>query len=185
MKKITDVLKSWWLILLFGIVSTFFGIWLLTNRGAGFNLTKIILIVDFLFIGISSILGALSHKDTHSTAKFGMFGGVLTLICGLLLVATPLLPESFMMFLFAFGFVFSGLQGIFASIAMKKVNFNGWILTLIISILLFLTGLSLAGNPLVAFLAIDIITGCGVLITGIDLIYIGIKMHSVKKELER
>ena len=43
----------------------------------------------------------------------------------------------------------------------------------------------IASMVLVAFLAIDILTGCGVLITGIDLIYIGIKMHSVKKELER
>ena len=131
--------------------------------------------------GICSIFEYCSNPAKKEQKSGGlMVGGVVGLILGIaaaVLSVLALFNASIratlaltILFMFAFWLVYSGFASIYASFALKKKGGKMWIFTLILGVLIILTGFYGAIHPLFTALSIGYIIGIELMIYGVRLI---------------
>ncbi len=119
------------------------------------------------------------NNETEKKSKVMLADGVFGLIIGiaatvvsiiaLVDVRTRLWLDVFILIMFAFWMVYSGISSIISSFTMKKEGGKLWILTLILGICVVLTGLFSATHLLFSALELGFIIGMGLMIYGIRL----------------
>ena len=181
---IMDVLKKWWLALIIGILSLILGFIVVANPGRGIEFAKILVIIDFIAVGVISIISVIARRKEIPAWGWNLAGSIILLILGIVIAVTPFLPELVMMFMFTFGFLIKGIQGIFQAFDLKKQGVPGWGWPLAFSILVVIVGIMLVANPLAAFLSIDLLVAIGLIVFGISMISTAIAMSKAKSAID-
>ena len=181
---IMDVLKKWWLALIIGILSLILGFIVVANPGRGIEFAKILVIIDFIAVGVISIISVIARRKEIPAWGWNLAGSIILLILGIVIAVTPFLPELIMMFMFTFGFLIKGIQGIFQAFDLKKQGVPGWGWPLAFSILVVIVGIMLVANPLAAFLSIDLLVAIGLIVFGISMISTAIAMSKAKSAID-
>lgn len=182
--KVADILKQWWLVLIVGIISLILGFILIANPGTGFNLVRIIGIINFIVMGIMGIITTIARRKEIPAWGWNLVGSILLLGLGIFIAVVPMLSQTVLVFLFTFAFLFEGINGIFGAFSLKAQGVSGWGWTLALAIITVLLGILLVGHPLVAALSIDIIVAAAMLCFGITMIVLSIQMSKVKAEID-
>jgi len=121
-------------------------------------------------VGASLVMGGIFQIilaiKSHQLPKFSFLAGLLTLACGAILFAKPLLGISILSFLLITYFISSGLIKIITALKLRPLSGWGWELTNgIISLLL---GIALSkGWPVSGAWALGIFFGINLITTGI------------------
>ena len=181
---IMDVLKKWWLALIIGILSLILGFIVVANPGRGIEFAKILVIIDFIAVGVISIISVIARRKEIPAWGWNLAGSIILLILGIVIAVTPFLPELIMMFMFTFGFLIKGIQGIFQAFDLKKQGVPGWGWPLAFSILVVIVGIMLVANPLAAFLSIDLLVAIALIVFGISMISTAIAMSKAKSAID-
>ncbi len=183
--KIAEVLKKWWLVLLIGIISLVLGIVLIANPGTGFNVARVVGIINFIAIGVFGIISVIARRNEIPAWGWNLVGNILILGLGIFIAVVPGLSQTVLVFLFTFAFLFEGISGIFGAFTLKDQGVSGWGWTLALSIIVVLLGILLVAHPLVAALSIDIIVAAAMLCFGITMIVLSIQMSKTKAEIDK
>lgn len=115
-------------------------------------------------------------KENKSLAANGIVGlilGIGAAVISVLGIFSPLIRGSLdliILMLFAFWLFYSGVASIAKSVSLKKNGGKMWILTLILGILVLLTGIYGALHPVFTMVTIGYIIGFELIIYGVRLI---------------
>lgn len=183
-ESIMSILKKWWLALIIGILSLILGFIVVANPGRGIGFAKIFVIIDFIAVGVISVISVIARRKEIPAWGWNLAGAIILLILGIVIAVTPGLPEMIMMFMFTFGFLLKGIQGIFQAFEFKKEGVPGWGWTLAFSILVVILGIMLVANPLAAFLSIDLLVAIALIAFGISMISTAIAMSKAKSAID-
>lgn len=183
--RIAEILKKWWLVLIIGIISLILAFVLIANPGTGFEVARIVGIINFIAIGIVGIASTIARRNEIPAWGWNLVGCIILLGLGIFIAAVPLLSDTILIFLFTFAFLFEGINGIFGAISLKNQGVSGWGWTLALAIITVILGFLLVGHPLVAALSIDIIVAAAMLCFGITMIVLSIQMSKAKATMDK
>lgn len=150
--------------------------------GATFLNSSLIVAVLLGVLGVCSIFEFATNRDRKAEEgrKKLVANGVVELIFGIgaatLSVLAIFIPavrgvlDIVILLMFAFWLIYAGVAGIFKAVAFKKLGAKTWVFSLIMSILLIVTGLYGATHLLYAAFAIGYMIGIALLVYGVRLI---------------
>ena len=174
----TSVFKNWWLLTLNGIAAIIFGtLAVLTPK-----LTLLLLVVYFgvlaVFIGMFFIIGGLMNFKTTDLWDFWIFEGVLNLIIGIIILASPEISIKIFLLLIGVWALLIGMIQIISAVKMKYLLNDYWIYILN-GILAIVFAIVVLINPFESALVITTLLGVYAIILGIFSIFISLKMRRI------
>ena len=150
--------------------------------GATFLSSGLIVAILLGMMGVCSIFEFATNKEAKDTAGrkklaangvieliFGIGAAVLSL-CSIFFPAVRAMLDIMILMMFVFWLIYAGVAGIFGAVAMKKLGSRMWVFSLVMNILLIVTGLYGATHLLYAAFAIGYMIGISLLVYGIRLI---------------
>lgn len=178
--------KYWWLSLCIGIMSIILGILFIAAAGPALLTIAILFVIGFIVSGLFEITFAIANRNTLDGWGWSLASGIIDLIIGILLaIATPTLTIAVMIFFVGFYIMFRSIWGIGAAVEMKRAGFKDWgwllalaILGIIFSFLVIIDPI-IGGGFIVAFAAISFV------IYGIYRIYYGIRLKSIRDDIDK
>ena len=114
--------QSWWMYLVLGIVAVFIGWFLLVSTSRTVPVLIVLLGLYWLISGIVEVVVALfSINDEGSQWGWTLFGGILGIVAGLIVLNNPIFVSIItpIMFMYILAFVFI-INGVIRMIAGKK-----------------------------------------------------------------
>ncbi len=183
--RVVEILKTWWLVLIIGIISLILAFILIANPGTGFEVARIVGIINFIAIGVIGLISTIARRNEIPAWGWNLVGWIILIILGIVIAAVPYLSDTILVFLFTFAFLFEGINGIFGAITLKQQGVSGWGWTLALAIITVILGFFLVGQPFVAALSIDIIVSAAMLCFGITMIVLSIQMSKAKATIDK
>lgn len=183
--KLAFPVKYWWLSLVLGILFIVVAIWLLFNPMASYVALSI-LFAAFMFVsGLFEIVFAIGNKDTIPSWGWALAGGIIDLLIGILLLASPGLSMAVLPFILAFWLMFRGFSGIGTSMDLRRYGSRSWGWNLAISILAILLSFGIIWLPAAGALTFVLITAYTFIVIGIFRISISFelrKLHNMEQD---
>lgn len=176
--------KNWWVSILIGVLALVVGVLCLTTPDSTLLALSMVFVVVFLLSGILEIVFALSNRDMQGWG-WGLAGGILDLILGILLLTLPL-PVITLVLIYFVGFwlLIRSIWGIGIASDLSRWKGSGWgwllalaILGIIFSFLFFISPV-FGGGMIVWFASFAF------LFYGIFRIYLGIRLKSFKNDID-
>lgn len=170
--------KSWWTVLLRGILLLLFGLFALFSPGA--VLASIILYLGIVaaISGIFTIIGSIFSK--HEGKMMGVLEGLIYLIIGIVFIASPLFVLASLVYFIAIWALISGIMQIIYAIKLRKVIANEW-LAIISGIISIIFALVLFSNVVASGNAVVMVIGIFAVISGIMYIMLSFKIKGLGK----
>lgn len=162
-----------------GIFSILGSIYCIFYPGLTFLSTGWLITILLGVLGICSIFEYVTSKDKKiskgliADGVIGLILGICSAVISALGIFNPWVRGSLdlmILILFAFWLFYSGIVSIAKSFNIKKTGSKMWILTLILGVLVLLTGVYGAIHPLFTMATIGYIVGIELLLYGIRLI---------------
>ncbi|MBQ8795394.1 MAG: DUF308 domain-containing protein [Clostridia bacterium] len=165
-----------------GVFSILGAVYCMFFPGATFLSSGLVVAILLGVLGICSIFEYVrSRKQGEGQSKNLVAGGVFQLIFGIaaavMMVLAVFVPairailDIFILVMFVGWMIFSGVSGIFKAVSVKKATGSKvWIFTLIMSILLIITGLYGITHLMYAAFAIGYMIGIELMVYGVRLI---------------
>ena len=139
--------RSWWLILLFGIVSTLFGVMALVNpMAAGASLTWAIGILA-VAEGVVGLIGAF-NRNSGVSRGWMVFYALISLVFGAMAIANPVSMAASIVMVAGAWFLVSGVMRVVFAIRVRKEIDNEWMLILSGALSVIFGVVLLLGDPL-------------------------------------
>ena len=177
-EKLRDTIgRSWWLILLFGIVSTLFGVMALLNPvAAGASLTWAIGILA-VAEGVVGLIGAF-NRNSGVSRGWMVFYALISLVFGAMAIANPVSMAASIVMVAGAWFLVSGVMRVVFAIRVRKEIDNEWMLILggVLGVVL---GFLLLAAPLAGMIVGVIWIGVGALVYGLLQIYAAFKVRKL------
>ena len=182
--SVRDAVKYWWVSLVIGLIAVVLGFWCLAQPGVTLVTLSALFIAGFLVSGIFEIIFAISNKDTIKGWGWTLASGIISLLFGLLLLATPLATISTMLFFVGFWIMFQSFWAIGTSVDLQRSNIRGWGWMLAFGILGLILSFVLIVNPVFAAGFIVYLLSITLICYGVLRIYYGFRLRSLHKELK-
>ncbi len=172
-----------------GGFSIFGAVYCMFFPGATFLSSSLIVAILLGVMGICSIFEFATNKAEKNTEgrKKLAANGVIQLIFGIgaavLSVLAMFIPwvramlDIMILIMFVCWMIYAGIAGIFGAVAVKKLGSKIWVFSLIMNILLIVTGLYAATHLLYAAFAIGYMIGVALLVYGVRLIMSAFEKH--------
>ena len=173
-----QVTKSWYMILIKGIILTALSFFVLFNPKDTFKVAAFYLGIGFFIMGILLVIKGLPKRKEGETWNWDILEGIGDLILGFLLIVFPMALVTIIPILIG---LWAGLYGIIQIIESVKIKGNRS-LRLLTGILILMLSLILIFKPLLLGLTIAIWLGVLLLVAGVYNIYLAIKIRQDKKE---
>ena len=171
-----QISRTWWLVLIRGIVAIIFGILAMIWPG----ITLWVLVIFFGAYAIVSGLFALFAAFGHNVQSRAwlIISGILGILAGIIAFVWPGITTLALLYVIAFWAIFSGIAEIVAGIQARKVIDNEWML-IIGGILSVIFGILLIIWPGSGALALTWLIGIFAVIYGIAMIALSFKMKNL------
>ena len=185
-EKIAFAIKNWWLSLLLGVLYIAIAIWLLFNPLASYMALSVVFAVFMFVSGLFEIIFSVTNKDNLSSWGWYLAGGIIDLLLGLILIASPGLSMAVLPFILAFWLMFRGISGIGFSLDIRRYGSGNWGWYLFIAIIAILCSLGIIWVPAAGALTFVFMTAYAFILFGIFRLVIAFelrKLHKQNKEL--
>jgi uncharacterized membrane protein HdeD (DUF308 family) len=186
-KKVQNTIKHWYLPLISGLIFIVIGIYAFTTPVKAFGALALFFALTFVVSGLAEIFYAISNKEELDNWGWALFGGVLDLVIGLLLLSRPEVSALVLSFFVGFAIMFRSILGMAWSLEMRKYGAPDWVGLIVISILGLVFSIILIGNPGIAGLTIVIWTALAFVSIGFFQLFISFrlrKLHKLGKEVK-
>lgn len=178
--KLNGVGRYWWMYLVLGILACILGLSFFANLGFAITTVTLIAGIYFLVSGIFGAITAIVDRKFISLWGLHLVLHIFVILAGIALLTRPAFALSFIWILCGVGFMFDGIAMIVTSISLKKLNVDGWVLTLIFGILIVLAAFAIMGNPILGLIVVAVSAACGALFFGISNIVLAFKLKKIK-----
>ena len=178
--------KHWYLSLILGILFIGAGIWVFMTPVSSYLALSILFSVTIFISGISEIIYSISNRKEMDNWGWVLTGGIIDLLFGLWLMASPLLSIAILPFVVGFMLMVRSMMAIGFAIDLKDFSDSGWGWLLALSILGLLFSFVLLWNPAFAGLTLVICTGCAFVTLGVYRIILSFKLkhlHHLSKKI--
>lgn len=174
--------RTWWSLLVRGILSIIFGIIAFSQSGITLLSLLILFAIYAIADGISAITVSLQHKKTSENSNFILLIGIVSLAVGILTLIYPALSAVYLIIFMGFRALFNGILELIAAIRLRKeIENEAWLaLNGIISILF---GLWVIVNPGAGALALIWLIAAYSITIGFILIILAFKARSWSRQL--
>lgn len=173
-----ELARSWWVLVLYGVVAILFGLYLLMWPGAAaIGLTWAYGVVA-LVEGFLSLF-ALFDKSVSISRGWLVLYALASILFGVLAIAQPLQMAGVMLFLLAAWLIVAGVFRIVFAIRVRKIVSNEWMLVLSGALAIAL-GLLFAAYPLAGVLTLVIWIGAAALVYGVLQVVAGFRLRSLR-----
>lgn len=188
MKTFTDSLRpavrNWWISLLLGLLYIALAIWLFAKPMATYFALSVLFSVFMFVSGVSEIVFAAANRNTLPAWGWYLAGGVIDLIIGILLLASPGLSMAMLPYILAFWLLFRGFSGIGHSIDLRQYGSRNWGWYLFLAILAVLCSIGIIWIPAAGAMTFVLVTGYALLLFGFFRIVVAFELRRLKKESE-
>lgn len=171
--------KHWWAILLRGIIAVLFAF--LAFLATGFTLKLLLLFLGLYLLldGLFAIIGGFMAAKDHKNWWLLLLEGIISIIVGIFVFALPGITLLILVYLVAIWAVITGvfefLAGIMATWAIPGKVFIG--ITGVISVIL---GVVIFIYPVLSIVAMTWLLGIYALVIGLSLIFMSLRLKSLK-----
>lgn len=169
------VARSWWLILLFGVLSVLFGLMAVLNPvavGAGLTMAMGVMA---LVEGVLTLV-AVIKKDTALPTGWMVAYGLISVVFGALAVFRPVAMAESLVMVMAIWVLLAGVGRIVFAIRMRKTLENEWMLILSGVLAIVLAGLMLF-TPVAGLILAVVWIGVGALVYGLLQIFAAFRIR--------
>ena len=169
--------RSWWVILLFGIVSALFGVMALVNPvAAGASMTWAIGVLA-VAEGLVGLVGAF-NKGAGVSRGWMIVYAVISLVFGVMAIANPVSMAASIVMVAAVWFIVSGVLRIIFAIRVRKEIDHEWMLILggVLGVAL---GVLMLAAPVAGLIVGVIWIGIGALVYGLLQIFAAFKVRKL------
>lgn len=174
-----SVSRSWWLILLLGILAVLFGLLSIFNPvSAGASLTWAIGVLA-IAEGVSALFGAFS-KDAPASKGWMLLYAVISVAFGVLAVVNPISMAASIIWVMAIWIMIAGFMRIIFAVRVRKAIDNEWML-IVSGVLAVVLGALMLFAPVAGLILAVIWIGVGALIYGLLQIFAAFKIRSLLK----
>lgn len=178
--------KHWYLSLILGILFICVGIWVFMTPVSSYLTLSILFSVTIFVSGIFEIIYSISNRKEMDNWGWVLTGGIIDLLFGLWLMASPLLSIAILPFVVGFMLMVRSMMAIGFAFDLKDFANSGWGWLLALSILGLLFSFVLLWNPAFAGLTLVIWTGCAFITLGVYRIFLSFKLkhlHNLSKKI--
>ena len=172
--------KSGWVDILVSIVFAIIGIFMIMKTDLAIKIISYILGGIFIVIGIIKSIDYFLSKGKYDFYNYDLIYGIIAIIVGLITIFFSGLIESIFRFIIAFWIIYSGLIRLSMSFKLHAVEIDMWNVSLILSIIMIISGIYILFQNGALVLTIGIIM---VIYSIIDLIESVIFIRNVDKLL--
>jgi len=184
--SLKDYSKHWYLSLILGILFIGAGIWVFMTPVSSYLALSILFSVTIFISGIFEIIYSISNRKEMDNWGWVLVGGIIDLLFGFWLMASPLLSIAVLPFVVGFMLMVRSIMAIGFAFDLKDFSDSGWGWLLALSILGLLFSFVLLWNPAFAGLTLVIYTGCAFVTLGIYRIILAFKLkhlHNLSKKI--
>lgn len=184
-KKAENATKHWYLSLILGILFIGVGIWVLRTPLASYLTLSILFSVTIFISGISEIIYSVSNRKVMDNWGWVLAGGIIDLLFGLWLMASPALSLTILPYVVGFMLMYRSMISIGIAFDLKDFEDSGWGWLLVLGILGMLFSFFLFWNPMFSGLTIVIWTGLSFITLGVYRIILAFKLkqlHTLSKK---
>jgi uncharacterized membrane protein HdeD (DUF308 family) len=178
LKNIDSNKRFWWIPVISGLFLLLFGIWFMVAPLDSFQTLTIVFGILIFLSGILEIYIVLKDVGFSFDYLSYLWGGILNILLGILLIMNPQSILVIMSILISFWLIFKGGEMIKKALENKKRNTKNWKNRLAFGIIMILIAAILLWHPQIIGFTIAIWTSLAFIIIGVFRIYLGFKMRS-------
>ncbi len=176
----TNQSNYWWLPFISGLILLLFGIWFLAAPLDSFKTLTIVFGIIVLISGILEIYVLLKNSDGWSKVLVYLWGGLLNVILGILLIANPQTILVIISFVIGFWLIFKGGEQIKRALHLRKINSAVWKRVLTLGIIMIVLAAVLLWHPEIIGFTIVVWTSLAFIIIGIIRMYLAYRLKDIK-----
>lgn len=168
----------WWIPLFSGLFLLLFGIWFLVAPIDSFQTLTVIFGIVILLSGILEIYFILKEKGFATEFLSYIWGGVLSAVLGVLLIANPKTILIVISILIGFWLIYKSGEIIKKSLKQKKENNKKWRNNMFLGVMLIIVAIVLLWHPEIIGFTIAMWTSFAFIVFGVLRIYLAIKIKT-------
>ncbi|MDR2918980.1 MAG: DUF308 domain-containing protein [Tannerella sp.] len=185
MNSVKKAVKYWWISLLIGVLGIVAGICCIVTPVSSLIAITNVFIILLMLGGIFDIVFAVSNRKYMDGWGWSLAGGILELLLGILLLATPLpLVTNILVYMIGFWILFRSVMGIGESCELQRYGVKGWGWLLAFSILSLLFSFIFFMSPLFGGVFLTIYVGISFLFYGIYRIALAFELKRIGKDMK-
>lgn len=169
--------KFWWLALLKGGLLIILAFLIFRHPVSALVGVTIYIAITLLLTGITEIFASVAAKELIPKWGWGLTGGIIDLIFGIILLSNPALSAAIIPFVVGFWIIIYGVMTFVGSFAIKKTGNTLWWVETLLGLLAVIIGFSMTNNILAGVLAITYWMGFGFLLAGIFNVSLGFRLR--------
>ncbi|WP_181305296.1 HdeD family acid-resistance protein [Rufibacter sp. XAAS-G3-1] len=173
--------KYWYLPLLLGIVFIMMGIWVFRTPVASYITLALLFAFTFLVTGIIEIISAIANRKELDNWGWSLTGGIIDLVLGVLLIATPGMSMVMLPFYIGFGILFRSMMAVGWALEMRKQKVIDWVNLLAVGIIGIIFAFIMLWNPVFAGMTIVFYTGFAFIMVGIFQVYFSFRLKKLRQ----
>lgn len=179
--KMNYAVKNWWLSLLVGLLFIVFAIYLMFVPLASYVALSILFSVTMFVSGIFEIAFAFTNKKNISSWGWYLAGGIIDLILGIFLMASPGLSMEVLPFILAFWLLFRGFSAIGYSMDLKRYGARNWGWYIVFGILAILCSIGIIWQPAAGAFTLVYLAAYTLLIIGVFRVMLAFELKGLHK----
>jgi uncharacterized membrane protein HdeD (DUF308 family) len=176
--------KYWYLPLILGILFILIGIWIFMTPVASYFTLSVLFAFTFLFAGIIEVIYSISNRKYLNSWGWTLVSGIIGLLFGILLLATPEFSLLTLGLLVGISVFFYSIIALGRSFELRKYKVDEWGFAMIISIIGLILGILMIWNPLFGGFTIVIYTAISFITLGIFQIYLSNRLRKLRKQIQ-
>ncbi len=133
--------KSGWVDILVSIVFAIIGMFMIIKTDLAIKIISYILGGIFIAMGIIKIIDYFLSKGKYDFYNYDLIYGIIAIIIGLVTIFCSGLIESMFRIVIAFWIIYSGLMRLSLSLKLHAVQIDMWNVSLILSIIMIISGI--------------------------------------------
>lgn len=174
--------KNWWLVALRGFLALLLGIIILVIPKVAVAFLVIFIGIYALVDGVFALVMAIANRPRHRDRWWLLFEGIIGILAGIVILASPLMAEILLIYFIAFWAIFTGIFEIVFAAAQWKMFPDKWLVLLggIFSVILgvlVLTNLAFGLVLIITMIAIYLV------LFGVLLISMAVSLKNAGKSL--
>ncbi len=177
-REVSEVTRTWWLVVLMGVVSVVAGIVVLAKPGDSLATLAVITGIFILVDGIAELATALFTR-TEGRGLVAVLG-VLSAIVGLLLIRHPIQGVTAVALLLGVWLVAAGVVRLVG--AFEDPEHRGR--RIVAAAVLGIAGVIIVASPHIGYATLALITGLGFIAYGLSLLVLGWSLRVVRELVE-
>ena len=124
--EVQKAIKNWWVSLVLGILFIGVSLLLMFKPMEGYGALVVVFSICMFMSGILEIVFAVSNREALSGWGWYLTGGIIDLILGIFLMASPLMTAMLIPYVLAFWIMFRGFSAIGFAMELQHAGVRSW-----------------------------------------------------------